>query len=172
MTNTNFKIILFNGGFAGDLITSLYNPDIFLKFSNRRILLDNQVLKLKSYEYRKTHSYEQKINYLKSIEHIGVCSSHDDELALRLKANTTLVHCSDKALAEVFYNRIKRDKPDQKMTLEENMKWQDVNKRVFKKQIDLAKITDSNFLETLGIKDSRSVKILNKWIDLQELNND
>ena len=58
------------------------------------------------------------------------------------------------------------------MTLEENMKWQDVNKRVFKKQIDLAKITDSNFLETLGIKDSRSVKILNKWIDLQELNND
>ena len=52
------------------------------------------------------------------------------------------------------------------------MKWQDVNKRVFKKQIDLAKITDSNFLETLGIKDSRSVKILNKWIDLQELNND
>ena len=43
----DFKIIFFNGGFAGDLITALYNPDVFRGFDGNTILLIDEVLKPK-----------------------------------------------------------------------------------------------------------------------------
>ena len=166
MIKNNFKIILFNGGFAGDLITGLHNPDTFKGFDNNTVVLDDQVLKLKSYEFRQNNSFDEKIEYLKSIEDIGVCSSHDQELALRLKENTVLVHCSDARLVELLYNRIERDKDDMKMTLEEHMNWQEANKKVFKNQIDISNISNADFLDNLGINDVRSVVMLRQWIAL------
>lgn len=166
MIKSDFKIILFNGGFAGDLITGLHNPDTFKKFDNKTVVLDDKVVKLKSYEFRQQNSYEEKIEYLKSIEDIGVCSSHDQELALRLKDNTVLVYCSDERLVELLYNRIERNKDDMQMTLEEHMNWQETNKKVFKNQIDIAKISDADFLDNLGINDVRSVIMLRQWIAL------
>jgi hypothetical protein len=69
-------------------------------------------------------------------------------------------------LVEIFFNRIVRDKKDMKMTIEGYINWQDKNKGVFKKQIDIANITDINFLDNIGITDARSVILLKHWINL------
>ena len=170
MTKKNFKIIFFNGGFAGDLITALYNPKLFKNFNKNTVLLDDKVLKLKSYEFRQNHSYNDKINYLKSIEKFGVCSSHDIELSLRLKNNTILIYCSDYKLVELFYSRLTRTKEDTIMLLDGHINWQKSSKKIFKKQIDLANITKHNFLENLNIKNYRSSAILKEWLELNKLN--
>jgi hypothetical protein len=169
MINKDFKIIFFNGGFAGDLITALYNPNLFQKFNNNTVLLDDKVLKLKSYEFRKNNSYAEKINYLQSVEHFGVCSSHDIELSIRLKNNTTLVYSSCYKLAKFFYDRLKRIKEDTLMSLDEHIKWQASSKKIFKKQIDLANITKDNFLEELNINNYKSKIILKNWLELNNL---
>ena len=166
MIKKNFKIIFHSGGFAGDLITALHNPNLFKKFYNHTIILDDRVTKLKSYEFRQKNAYEDKIKYLKSIENLEVCSSHDLELALSLKDNTTLVYCSDHRLSKIFFDRIVRDKNDMEMTLEGYLNWQDTNRGIFKKQVDIAKITDVDFLDNLGITDVRSVLLVKQWIAL------
>jgi len=174
MIKSDFKIIYFNGGFAGDLITALYNPITFKGFNNKSILLDSSIVALKSYTFRQTHSYEQKISYLKSIEQIGVCSSHDLELSLRLKNYTYLVHCSDHSMAKNLYNRIPRKKQDLNvfqdavMTFNQYLAWQDSSKKIFKKQIDIAKIKESDFLENLDIVNDKSKEVLEKWIVLNK----
>ena len=165
--NENFRINLFNGGFAGDLITALYNPNLFKSFNNKSVVLDKDVVKLKSREYIQKNITD-KINYLKSIEHLGICSSHDVELSLRLKHNTNLVYCSAPTLASFFYNRIKRDKEDTKMSLEEHINWQNINKKIYKNQIDVANINKKTFLSDLKINDSRSTDILKKWLELNK----
>ena len=165
--NQNFKIIFYNGGFAGDLITALYNPNIFKSFDNKSVVLDKDVVKLKSREMI-GKNITDKINYLKSIEHLGICSSHDVELSLRLKHNTTFVHCSAPTLASFFYHRVKRDEDGQKMSLKEHINWQNINKKIYKNQIDVANINKKTFLSDLKINDSRSTDILKKWLELNK----
>jgi hypothetical protein len=167
----DFKIIFFNSGFAGDLITSLYNPDLFISFNDNTVLLNDKVMKLKDYPFRIKNSFQQKIEYLESIEELGVCSSHDQELALRLKDNTTLVYCSDIALARVLYNRVERKRKDMLMSFEEHLNWQVTSRRVFKKQIDISRITDPDFLSNLGITHNKSAVILKEWIYLNDWKN-
>jgi hypothetical protein len=174
MINKNFKIILFNGGFAGDLITALYNPETFKSFNKNSVVLADSVTILKDYEFMTNNSINQKISYLKSIEQIGVCSSHDLELSLRLKNYTYLVHCSDHSMAKNLYNRIPRKKQDLNvfqdaiMTFNEYLAWQDSSKKIFKKQIDIAKIKESDFLENLDIANDKSKEVLEKWIVLNK----
>jgi len=168
MINKDFKIVFFNGGFAGDLITALYNPDLFQKFNKNTIVLDKEVLKLKSYLYRQDHSFDEKIEYLKSIEQFGVCSSHDTEISLRLKNNTHLIHCSDDKMAKDFYKRLVRDKHDMIMSFEEHLKWQISSRRIFKNQVDLANIKQPDFLDKLNARNKQSEKILKEWLKLNE----
>ena len=94
MIDKGFKIILFNGGFAGDLITALYNPDVFQGFIKNTVVLIKEVLKPKQLDF-KDWPHDKKVEYLESINDLGVCSSHDLELGLRLKDNTILVHGTD-----------------------------------------------------------------------------
>ena len=95
-----------------------------------------------------------------------MCSSHDLELALRLKENTILVHCSDYKLAKFFHSRGKRDEDilRMKLSLDEHMNWQRNSRQVHKRQIDLANLNKENFLEALQINDSRSPGILQEWL--------
>jgi len=166
MIKSDFKIIFFNGGFAGDLITALYNPNLFISFNDKTVVLDDKVMKLKEHSFRIKNSVKQKIEYLQSIEEFGVCSSHDQELALHLKDNTTLVYCSDIDLARVLYNRIKRKRKDMLMSFDDHLNWQEINRKVLKKQIDISKITEVDFLSNLGITHSKSAVILKEWISL------
>ena len=62
MINKDFKIILFNGGFAGDLITALYNPDVFKGFDDNTTVLIKEVLKPKQLDF-KDWPYDKKIQY-------------------------------------------------------------------------------------------------------------
>ena len=163
MINKDFKIILFNGGFAGDLITALYNPDVFQKFNENTIVLIKEVLKPKQQDF-KNWDHNKKIQYLESIKDLGVCSSHDLELGIRLKDNTTLVHCSDYRLANFFHSRLKRDQEHMKLSLDEHMNWQRNSRQIHKKQIDLIDLNKQNFLEDLQIHDSRSSDILKEWL--------
>lgn len=161
----DFKIIFFNGGFAGDLITALYNPDVFKGFDENTIVLIKEVLKPKELDF-KDWPHDKKIEYLESINDLGVCSSHDLELALRLKENTILVHCSDYKLAKFFHSRVKRDEDilRMKLSLDEHMNWQRNSRQVYKRQIDLVNLNKENFLESLQINDSRSPGILQEWL--------
>lgn len=170
MINSEFKIILFNGGFAGDLVASLHNPDLITHFEEAQIRTNPKISRLCYADFRKSNSYEDKLEYLKSIEHYGVCTSHDLEVSLRLRKNTILLHCSDIQLAKILFHRIKREKENMAMTFEESIAWQQVNKKIYKRQIDLANIYNKSFLKDLGINDKRSVKILDKWRSLNEKN--
>jgi len=168
MINKDFKIVFFNGGFAGDLITALYNPHTFERFNNKKVVLNDSFLKLKSDRYRQDHSIDEKIAYLKSIEQFGVCSSHDTELSLRLKNNTHLIHCSDDKMAEDFYKRVVRDEHNTIMSFEEHLEWQISSRRIFKNQVDLANIKQPDFLDKLNARNKQSEKILKEWLKLNE----
>ena len=168
MINSDFKIVFFNGGFAGDLITALYNPHTFQRFNNKTVALDEHFKKLKDYDYRQAHSIDEKIEYLKSIEQFGVCSSHDLELSLRLKNNTHVVHCSDDEMTKEFYKRLVRDKHHQIMSYEEQLEWQISSRQIFKNQVDLANIKQPDFLDKLNIRNKQSEKILKEWLKLNE----
>ena len=168
MINKDFKIVFFNGGFAGDLITALYNPHTFERFNNKKVVLNDSFLKLKSDRYRQDHSIDEKIAYLKSIEQFGVCSSHDTELSLRLKNNTHLIHCSDDKMAEDFYKRVVRDEHNTIMSFEEHLEWQISSRRIFKNQVDLANIKQPDFLDKLNAQNKQSEKILKEWLKLNE----
>ena len=163
MINKDFKIILFNGGFAGDLITALYNPDVFKGFDDNTMVLIKEVLKPKQPEF-KDWSHDKKVEWLESINDLGVCSSHDHELALRLKENTILVHCSDYKLAKFFHSRLERDEERMKLSLDEHMNWQRNSRQVHKRQIDLVDLNKQDFLEGLQINDKRSSDILKEWL--------
>ena len=167
MINKDFKIILFNGGFAGDLITALYNPDVFQGFNDNTIVLIKEVLKPKQPDF-KNWSHDKKVEWLESINDLGVCSSHDLELGLRLKENTILVHCSDYELANFFHSRLERDDERMKLSLDEHMNWQRNSRQVYKKQIDLVDLNKQDFLEGLQINDIRSTNILTKWLELNK----
>lgn len=168
MIHKDFKIILFNGGFAGDLITALYNPDVFQRFNDNTIVLLKEVLKPKQIDF-KNWPYDKKIEYLESIKDLGVCSSHDLELGLRLKDNTILVHCTDDKLAKFFHSRIIRDEENMKLSLEEHMNWQRTGRQIHKRQIDLADLNKTNFLADLQIEDSRSADILKEWLSRNKI---
>ena len=168
MINKDFKIFFFNGGFAGDLITALYNPHTFERFNNKKVVLNDSFLKLKSDRYRQDHSIDEKIAYLKSIEQFGACSSHDTELSLRLKNNTHLIHCSDDKMAEDFYKRVVRDEHNTIMSFEEHLEWQISSRRIFKNQVDLANIKQPDFLDKLNARNKQSEKILKEWLKLNE----
>ena len=168
MIDSNFKIVFYNGGFAGDLITALYNPDVFKEFDNKTVLLDEHFQKLKRYDYRQAHSMDEKIEYLKSIEKFGVCSSHDMELSLRFRKNTHVVLCSDDEMTKEFYKRAVRDKHHQIMSYEEQLEWQISSRKIFKNQVDLAKANHPDFLDKLNVRNEQSEKILKEWLKLNE----
>ena len=165
MINKDFKIILFNGGFAGDLLTALYNPDVFKGFNKNTIVLVKEAMSLK--EDLRDSSYDKKIECLESIKDLGVCSSHGLELGLRLKDNTILVHCSDYELAKFFHSRFNHEKHTQ-LSLDQHTNWQRNSRQVYKKQIDLADLNKPYFLEDLKITDSRSTNILTQWLELNK----
>jgi len=167
MIHKDFKIVFFNGGFAGDLITALYNPDVFKGFDKNTTVLDKEVLKPKEPDFI-SWTHDKKIEYLESIKDLGVCSSHDPELALRLKDNTILVYCSDYKLANFFHGRLKRDKPYMKLSLDEHMNWQKNSKQIYNRQIDIVDLYKPSFLEDLQINDVRSTNILKQWLELNK----
>ena len=167
MIDKGFKIILFNGGFAGDLITALYNPDVFQGFIKNTVVLIKEVLKPNQLDF-KDWPHDKKVEYLESINDLGVCSSHDLELGLRLKDNTILLHCSDYKLAKFFHSRIARDEENMELSIEDHMNWQRNGRQVYKKQIDLVDLNKQDFLEGLQINDIRSTNILTKWLELNK----
>ena len=171
MIDEKFKIIFFNGGFAGDLITALHNPLTFNRFSNRKIVLADGFYKLKSHTYRTETPIEEKIKYIKSIEHYGVCSSHDMEFSLKFRENTQLVYCSDDTMTRTFFDRINRThKHHMIMSFEEHLAWQVSSRSIFKNQIDLAGIGKPGFLQKINIKNEKSKEIYEEWLERNKLN--
>jgi hypothetical protein len=166
MINSDFKILLAMGGFAVDLITALYNPSTLKRFNNKKVVLNDGLGKLKSHQYRQDHSFDEKIEYLKSIEQFGVCCSHDMELSVRLRKNTYLIHCSDNDLAKYFYARTPRPTHDMIMSFEDNIKWQISSRKIFNNQVDLANLRRPDFLDKLNIRNEQSEKILKHWLTL------
>ena len=125
------------------------------------------MLKPKQLDF-KDWPHDKKVEYLESINDLGVCSSHDLELGLRLKDNTILLHCSDYKLAKFFHSRIARDEENMELSIEDHMNWQRNGRQVYKKQIDLVDLNKQDFLEGLQINDIRSTNILTKWLELNK----
>ncbi len=160
----NKKIIYYLGGFAGDLIASLYDPDTFLKFNKNTIILHHEVTQLKSFENRKNWNFEEKIKYINNCQY-KVCTSHDLELAIRLKENTIFVYCSNPNIALKFYKRLDRTlAPDMVMTYEDVLKHQKSTLQILKNHIDLKHIFADNFMEKYNIvPNEKNKSILKKW---------
>jgi len=166
----NKKIIYYLGGFAGDLITSLYDPDTFLKFNKNTIILHPEVTQLKLFKNRKNWNLEEKIKYINNCQY-KVCTSHDLELAIRLKENTIFVYCSDPNMAVKFYKRLDRTlAPDMAMPYEDVLKHQESTLKFLKNRIDLKHIFDNDFMEKYNITPNEKNKsILTKWKSLNPL---
>ena len=161
----NLVIVFYNAGFAGDLISALINPNVFLKFSNGRVILKDDVWLLKDINNRTKWTIQQKKDYIKKItQTYNVCSSHDIEMALLYKNNTLLPYCSDVNLLKKFHKRFKKYAPQQKTTFEEMLDQQNINCKIFKNKVDLKKIFVGDILSELKLKKThKRINLLKTW---------
>ena len=166
------KIIFYMGGFAGDLIASLYDPDVFIKFDEHTnyVKINHDAKQLKAIRNIKNWNFEEKVKYINDCQY-NVFASHDLELAIRLKENTIFVYCSDPEMTLKFYNRVDRTVADDaSMTYEDYLKHQDSTLKFLKNRIDLKHIFDDDFMEKYNITPNEKNKsILTKWKSLNPL---
>jgi hypothetical protein len=163
------KIIYYMGGFAGSLIASLYDPDVFLKWKTRTIAIHPIAKQLKLSENIKNWSLDEKIKYINDCPY-KVCTSHDLELAIHLKQNTTFVYCSDPDMSLKFYKRLARNTDNSSTTYEDILKHQKLTCQILKNQIDLKHIFSDDFMEKYNITPNEKNKsILTKWKSLNPL---
>jgi hypothetical protein len=160
------KIILFRGGFAGDLITTLHHIDCFRELTPEgKIQIDTSLLTLR---YRKDMTMEDKDQYLSKHPIISCC---DPEFALKHKNQTLMITCSDTFMASYFCKRFYQYHPcmaDKISPAEYDasfVEWSNFWSPKFKRKIDVSDIfTNDNFLSKLDIVlNDKKIELFNKW---------
>lgn len=160
-------IVLFNGGFVGDLICALHNPLLFEGFWHGRCMLTPRVWQLKDHEWCRQHSTQDKIRYLHSVTDAGVCGSHDLKFSLQLRDHTVLMTCSDWPQFQRWFNRWDRTRyPDADCSVTDLWAWQDMTQTFFARQIDTAFIWDDDFLDRYDLVTPQAQEILEGWRSL------
>ena len=113
------KIILFRGGFAGDLVTALHNMSCLIELrTNGKVDIDEKLLLLQD---NTNMSIPEKDDYYNKHELISCC---DSEFALKHHKNTLIIKCDDELLSSFFCKRFKTYHPNyfKNITLEEYTK--------------------------------------------------
>ena len=160
------KIILFRGGFAGDLITTLHDIDCFTELlPNGKVELNKDVTLLQNSD---SMSMGEKEEYYIKHEIISCC---DSEFALRHHRNTLVIKCNDEIVRSFFCKRFQTYHPTlfTDMTVEQYTKdvteWHNFWPKRFKNQIDISDIfTNENFLDKLDIPlDEERKTLFQQW---------
>ena len=160
------KIILFRGGFAGDLFTALHNMDCFIDLlPNGKVELAKDTLLLQGIKLK---DLEKKEEYYNKHEIISCC---DSEFALRHHRNTLVIKCNDEIVRSFFCKRFQTYHSTlfTDMTVEQYTKdvteWHNYWPKRFKNQIDISDIfTNENFLDKLDIPlDEERKTLFRQW---------
>jgi hypothetical protein len=180
------KIILFRGGFAGDLITALHDMNCFIELKetgqivierNRRILqLDFKNLSPTNFKLLKRNtdlSISEKDQYLS--EH-KIISCHDSEFALKHHRNTLIIKCDNNLMSSFFSKRFYDYHPEcfAETTLEDYkqdvLNWNNFWPAKFKNQLDVSDIFENkNFLEKININiDSSKQTLFDNWKEINQ----
>ena len=166
------KIILFRGGFAGDLITALHHIDCFRKLTPEgKIQIDSNLLLLQG--NRKDMTIEDKDQYLNKHPIISCC---DTEFALKHKNKTLMITCNDALMASYFCKRFYQYHPYMAKDISlakyntSFVEWSRFWTPKFKQTIDLSDIfTNDEFLSKLNrdLGDSE-IKLFNDWREINQ----
>jgi hypothetical protein len=166
------KIILFRGGFAGDLITALHNIDCLQELTAEgRININSDLLLLQG--NCEDMTTEDKDRYLDKHPIISCC---DPEFALKHKNQTLMVTCEDEYMATYFCKRFYQYHPymTDKISLEEYVtsfkQWSHFWRPKFKRSVDVSDIfTNDNFLSKLDVVlDDNKIKLFNEWKQINQ----
>lgn len=165
------KIILFRGGFAGDLITALHDMDCFQELTSEgRVLIDSNIHTLNEVE---DMTIDDKDQYFDKHPIMSCC---DPEFALKYKNETLLVKCDDQDMARYFCKRFYQYHPEMidEIPLEDYItsfgQWSHFWAPKFKKTLDLSDIfTNENFLSKMDIVlDDKKIKLFNDWREINQ----
>ena len=160
------KVILHKGGFAGDLITALYDKTNFIDLSdNGKVNLNPKITELQS---KNTLSLKAKNNLLQKNNVISVC---DTEFAFIHRKTSLILYSSVDKMTKFFCERFEKYHPHNFHSMsiddyvDEHDKWRDFWLEKFPNKLDMAKIFDSNFLDNVPFLDAskQNIDILYKW---------
>ena len=167
------KIILFRGGFAGDLLTALHNMDCFIDLlPNGKVQLDPDIIVLQNSDGM---SIQEKDEYYKKHDVVSCC---DSEFALKHHNNTLVVKCDDQLVSSFFCKRFEMYHPTcfTNITLneytEDVLDWNIFWPTKFKKQLDISDIfSNENFLDKLDIPmNNEKETLFQRWKVINEKN--
>ena len=167
------KIILFRGGFAGDLFTALHNIDCLIGLSpNGKVELRKEITLLQN---SGSMSMEEKNEYYKKHTIISCC---DSEFALKHHRNTLVVKCDDQIVSSFFSKRFRMYHPGlfSDMTLDQYIsdvtEWNNFWPKKFKNQIDISDIfSNKKFLDKLNTPmNYMKEQLFKKWRAINKKN--
>ena len=164
------KIILFYGGFAGDLITALHDIDCFVVINqNGKVDLHEEKTLLQDEKMQKIMTSDQKTDYMDRHKVISCC---DTKFAFKHRDITKVITCYDKDMARFYCERYFHYHPQLKTEVdyyEKFQEWQNFWPNKFPNTVDISKIFHTNFLEDLGVEISDSkIKLFNQWKEFNQ----
>ena len=167
------KIILFRGGFAGDLLTALHNMDCLIDLlPNGKVELNPDITVLQNGDGM---SIQEKDEYYKKHDVISCC---DSEFALKHHNNTLVVKCDNQLMSSFFSKRFEMYHPGyftnttidkyNKDVMERNSFWP----KKFKHQLDISDIfSNETFLDKLNIPmNDEKETLFQRWKVINEKN--
>ncbi len=172
--NNEIRIVLQKGGFAGDLITSLYDPTALINVgdsgkvdidANRTILQNENNLSL-----------QKKNELLDKFKVLSIC---DTEFAFMHRKNTLFLYSSNKEMTEFFCKRFQKYHPSLKRfaagvsdTIVEHDEWRDYWLPKFQNTLDMSEIFEENFIFKIPFLkvDQSKISCFEKWKSLNRFN--
>jgi hypothetical protein len=166
------KIVLQKGGFAGDLIASLYDPTALNNLdSNGKINLDSNRTLLQK---ENNLSLEDKNNLLDKFKVLSVC---DTEFAFIHRKKTVFLYSSTNEMTEFFCKRFKKYYPYYftKTSIAdyiiEHNEWRNYWLKKFQNTLDVSQIFQDKFIDKIPFLNVNQAKItfFAKWKSLNRI---
>ena len=172
--NTQIKIVLQKGGFAGDLITALYDPTALINISDSgKVEIDSNRTILQN---ENNLSLQEKNDLLDNFKVLSIC---DTEFAFMHRKNSLFLYSSDKEMTEYFCRRFQKYHPSLKRfeagvadTIVEHDEWRDYWLPKFPNSLDMSQMFEDNFIFKIPFLEVDQAKIscFEKWKTLNTIN--
>ena len=165
------KIILFFGGFAGDLITALHDFDSLVRITEHgKIDLHEEKILLQAEKTQAIMTSDQKTDYLERHKVISCC---DTKFAFKHRNSTKVITCENKEMAKFYCDRYFYYHPQLKSAddyYKKFQEWQTFWTDKFPHKVDISNMfTNENFLVDLGIEITQEkIALFTKWKELNQ----
>lgn len=168
----NIQIVLHKGGFAGDLVTALYDQTALLNLnSTGKISLRPERTLL---QQENQLSLDEKNSLLEKQKVLSVC---DPEFSLLHQKGTLFLYSSDKKMTDFFCHRFAKHNPEyfKSVTIseysDEHDKWRDFWIDKFTHKLDMSKIFEDYFLDNMPFmsKDDTKITLFENWKKLNSI---